>query len=143
MSLDKFVKPGKKQDGAKGVEIKKPAVKPSAMNEEKPEKPVKKETAKKAPAKRKVKPAQVEEDVDDAAGQLQADMIGDVEAVEGAAAEDTTPRESALKAMGLVKFALACPVCKFKKELLVAGEPKPNQLLCKKCGGQMKASKKV
>ncbi len=141
MSLDKFVKPGKKQDGAKGVE--KPAVKPSAVKEEKSEKPAKKETAKKAPAKRKVKPAQVEEDVDDDEGQLQADMIGDGEAVEGAAAEDDTPRESALKAMGLVKFALACPTCKFKKELLVTGEPKPHQLLCKKCGGQMKASKKT
>jgi hypothetical protein len=136
MSLDKFVKPGKKQDGVKGPE--KPAAKPADVKEEMPQKP-----ARKAPAKKKAKPVPVEEDVDDAEREPQADTIVDGESVDGAAAEAAAPRESALKAMGLVKYALACPACKYKKELLVAGEPKPHQLLCKKCGGQMKASKKA
>jgi hypothetical protein len=141
MSLDKFVKPGKKQDGAK--EPEKPVAKPAAVEAEKPQKPARKEPAKKAPARKKAKPAPVEDDVDDAEGQPHADTSVDGESVEDAVAEAAAPRESALKAMGLVKFALACPACKYKKELLVAGEPKPHQLLCKKCGGQMKSSKKA
>jgi len=141
MSLDKFVKPGKKQDVEKGPE--KPAAKSAAAKEEKTQKPARKEPTIKAPAKRKAKPVPVEEEVDDEAGQPQADMSIDGEAVEGAAADVAAPRESALKAMGLVQYALTCPACKYKKELLVSGEPKPHQLLCKKCGGQMKASKKA
>ncbi len=136
MSLDKFVKPGKKQDGAKGSE--KPPAKSADVKEEKPQK-----LAIKAPAKKKAKPVPVEEDVDDAEREPQVDTIVDGESVDGAAVEAPAPRESALKAMGLVKYALACPACKYKKELLVAGEPRPHQLLCKKCGGQMKASKKA
>ncbi len=128
MSLDKFAKPGRKQDDEK------PAEKPAAAKGEKPQKP-----AKKAPARSKAKPAPVEDDDDEIGGPPQDEESQD----DGAAGGAAIPRDSALKAMGLVKFALSCPACKFKRELHVSGEPKPHQLLCKKCGGTMKASKKI
>jgi hypothetical protein len=132
MSLDKFVKTEKKQDG--GKELQKPAAKPAAVKSEKPQKP-----AKKVLAKSKAKPAPIKDETDEMADQPRAEA----DQVEVTGEEVTAPRESALKTMGLVKYALACPACKYKKELHVSGEPKPHQLLCKKCGGTMKAGKKV
>jgi hypothetical protein len=131
MSLDKFVKPEKKQDG--GKELQKPAAKPAAVKSERPQKP-----AKKVPARIKAKPAPIEDEADEMVDQPQAEA----DQVDAAGDEAAIPRESALKAMGLEKYALACPSCKFKKELRVSGELKPHQLVCKKCGGTMKATKK-
>ena len=140
MSLDKFTKPEKKQDGTKGPE--KVAAKPDAAKKQLPQKAVKK-----APTKSKSKLAKVEaeEDADEEAGEsegLRSRAKTDSDA-EGAGIEAPAPHGSALEAMGLEKYALACPACKYKKELRISGEPKPHQLLCKKCGGQMKASKKA
>ena len=131
MSLDKFVKTEKKQDG--GKELQKPAAKPAAVKSEKTQKP-----AKKVLAKSKAKPAPIEDETDEMADQPRAEA----DQVEVTGEEAAIPRESALKAMGLEKYALACPSCKFKKELRVSGELKPHQLLCKRCGGTMKATKK-
>ncbi|NMC04925.1 MAG: hypothetical protein GYA24_06925 [Candidatus Lokiarchaeota archaeon] len=133
MSLDKFVKPVKEQGGPSSKEVLLPAAKEEAR-----QKPVNK-----APAKKKTKLTQNATEIEDV--EALGDEGGkDVDLVEKPRSEEPTkPKESALKAMGMEKFALACPACKYKKELLIAGEPKPHQLLCKKCGGQMKASKKA
>jgi hypothetical protein len=138
MSLDKFSKHEKNQDDAKASE--KPAAKLDAAKKEKPQKAIKK-----APARSKAKLARTETDEearDEDASRGDATIEEDAETV-GSANVAAPPRESALKAMGLEKYALTCPACKYKKELRIAGEPKAHQLLCKKCGGQMKASKKA
>ncbi len=145
MSLDKFAKPEKKKDGEKGPEKPaekppaekgvKPAQKPAAAKGEKPLKP-----AKKAPAKRKTKPSSVEGEDD---GEIESPPQEEGTQADEVEERAAIQRDSALKAMGLEKYVLSCPACKFKRELHVSGELKPHQLLCKKCGGTMKASKKT
>jgi hypothetical protein len=134
MSLDEFMKSGKKKDGEK--EPEKPA---SAKDAVKKENVVKKEKtqkpARKSPAKGTAKSTPSE------AGR-EAPLAEESDVEPGTAEEPAQKRESVLKEIGLVKYTLACAACKFKKELRIAGEPKPHQLLCKKCGGQMKAIKK-
>ena len=56
--------------------------------------------------------------------------------------DNPSQRGSALKSAGLVKFSLACEKCKHKKDVMLAGEPKPQHLICKKCGSTMKLLRK-
>jgi len=42
----------------------------------------------------------------------------------------------------LESYTLTCPSCKFKRKLAVKGEVKPFQLICKKCGAEMKITKR-
>nr|MDO8114266.1 hypothetical protein [Candidatus Sigynarchaeota archaeon] len=120
--MDEWSKDQKKKDGRKD-EPKKPEKKPSKEPLVKKAKP---------PAPKKLAPrekAVVEEPLDEA---------------DDSATEEITAKpkqESVLKAMGLNTYNLACPSCKFKRQLKVPGELKQYQLLCKKCGGQMKVLK--
>jgi hypothetical protein len=123
MSLDGWIKTQKKPDESKDVALKpekKPAKKPPAKKE-KPQKP-----AKKAPAKKRDEVEETEGEAD----------------VDNEKMEEKRPEGSALKAIGLETYTLTCPACKFKRKLAVSGEIKPFQLLCKKCGAEMKVSKR-
>ncbi|MEX2684641.1 MAG: hypothetical protein Q6373_023925 [Candidatus Sigynarchaeota archaeon] len=133
MSLDKFVKTDKKNDGEKGPE--KPAKKTFAAGDTKPEK-----LSKKAPSKKIAKSAPVNAE---GAGEIESPPQNEGEQAGVAEGSPAIPRGVILKAMGLEKYVLSCPACKFKKELHVSGDLKPHQLLCKKCGGTMRASKKA
>nr|MDO8086419.1 hypothetical protein [Candidatus Sigynarchaeum springense] len=133
MSLDKFVKVEKKKDGEKVPE--KPADKSSATEGKKPQKP-----AKKAPPRIKTRPAPVDAEC---AGEIEGPPQDEGDQAGVAEGGPAIPRGAVLKAMGLEKYVLSCPACKFKKELHVSGDLKPHQLLCKKCGGMMQASKKA
>ncbi|HME50964.1 MAG TPA: hypothetical protein VKM55_01990 [Candidatus Lokiarchaeia archaeon] len=119
MSLDGWIKTQKKPEESKELP-KKPEKKPPKkppIKKEKPQKP-----AKKAPVK-KHEDIDEPEDVEDASSEKSA----------GKAAKG-----SALKAIGLNSYVLTCPSCKFKRKLAVKGDVKPYQLICKKCGAEMK-----
>jgi len=117
--LDGWVKTPTKADGSK-VKEKNP-VKEPPRKKEKPQKP-----APKAKAKRK------ESKVED---------IPETEAPGDETATEDKPKESVLKALGMVQYELSCPGCKFKRKLSIQGDIKPYQLVCKKCGGQMVVKK--
>ena len=123
MSLDGWIKTQKKPDESKDQATKpeeKPPKKPP-VKKQKPQKP-----AKKAPAKKR-------EDEEDSDADDQSASKKDGE---------KRPAGSALKAIGLNSYTLMCPSCKFKRKLAVKGEVKPYLLICKKCGAEMKVSKR-
>ncbi|MBN2150495.1 MAG: hypothetical protein JW839_03510 [Candidatus Lokiarchaeota archaeon] len=135
MSLDKFVKPDKKKEGEEGRKgPEKQPTKPATSRGSKPKKP-----ATRAPVKKRATRAEFEED----GGEVEGGTLAEADHAGGDAVGTTAPRESALRAMGLEKYVLTCPACKFKRELHVSGELKPHQLICRKCGGTMKAGKKA
>jgi hypothetical protein len=162
MSLDSFMggpkkEPAKKEPAKKEPAKKEPAKKEPAKKEPAKKEPEKKKPAKKAAAKPRKKPpkktaakkkstkpksAPEDEEMGEETGELENEEgAGDI--VEPA--KRAKPKEIevvSLKGAGLTKYRLACDSCKFKKDVLVAGELKAHHKICKKCGQEMRIVKK-
>jgi hypothetical protein len=132
MSLDSFMG-GSKKEPAK----KEPAKKKSAKPEKKP--------PKKAGAKKKSpnpKPAPVDEESGNEIAEVADEESASDIAESGNGSKQKEIETVSLKGAGLTKYRLACDNCKFKKDILVAGELKAHHKTCKKCGQEMRVVKK-
>lgn len=106
--------------------------------------PAAKKKTKKEPDRR------VEKIVDDEAIEIEENTALDDDEGEEARANDDSidagvAKKGTMSALGYATYYLRCPLakCKHSKKVKISGEPKPHHLLCRKCGGTMKITKRV